>query len=114
MLPLPYLYGLSSGTSCRAWAVPRLACRAVSLDSDQADGGVGCRDCGVHDPPGTRPQSTRSTCGSMSSTWASGWALCLLVMIEYTQTGAKELGAQSDGYRESAKSWADVLRDCAC
>jgi transposase-like protein len=37
--------------------------------------------------------------------------LCLLVMIGVRADGRKELVA--DGYRESAESWADLLRDCA-
>jgi len=39
--------------------------------------------------------------------------LCLLVMIGVRADGRKELIALSDGYRESAESWADLLRDCA-
>ena len=51
VLPLLYLHGLSSGgLRARARAVPRLACRAVSLDGDQADRDVERRGCGVHDP----------------------------------------------------------------
>jgi transposase-like protein len=38
--------------------------------------------------------------------------LCLLVMIGVRADGRKELVALSDGYRESAESWADLLRDC--
>jgi transposase-like protein len=38
--------------------------------------------------------------------------LCLLVMIGVRADGRKELIALSDGYRESAESWADLLRDC--
>ncbi len=37
--------------------------------------------------------------------------LCLLVMIGVTADGRKELIALTDGYRESAESWADLLRD---
>ncbi|MGP3921549.1 IS256 family transposase [Nonomuraea sp. 10N515B] len=37
--------------------------------------------------------------------------LCLLVMIGVRADGHKELVALSDGYRESAESWADLLRD---
>ena len=37
--------------------------------------------------------------------------LCLLVMIGVRADGAKELIALTDGYRESADSWADLLRD---
>jgi putative transposase len=40
--------------------------------------------------------------------------LCLLVMIGVRADGRKELVALADGYRESAESWADLLRDCAC
>jgi transposase-like protein len=39
--------------------------------------------------------------------------LCLLVMIGVRADGHKELVAIADGYRESAESWADLLRDCA-
>ena len=39
--------------------------------------------------------------------------LCLLVMIGVRADGRKELVALADGYRESAGSWADLLRDCA-
>ena len=40
--------------------------------------------------------------------------LCLLVMIGVRADGCKELVALTDGYRESAESWADLLRDCKC
>ncbi len=39
--------------------------------------------------------------------------LCLLVMIGVRADGRKELVALADEYRESAESWADLLRDCA-
>ena len=39
--------------------------------------------------------------------------LCLLVMVGVRTDGTKELVAMGDGYRESAESWADLLRDCA-
>jgi transposase-like protein len=39
--------------------------------------------------------------------------LCLLVMIGVRVDGTKELVALTEGYRESAGSWADLLRDCA-
>jgi len=38
--------------------------------------------------------------------------LCLLVMIGVRADGRKELVALTDGFRESAESWADLLRDC--
>jgi hypothetical protein len=34
-------------------------------------------------------------------------------MIGVRADGRKELIALADGYRESAESWADLLRDCA-
>ncbi|MFE9446580.1 IS256 family transposase [Streptomyces sp. NPDC006602] len=37
---------------------------------------------------------------------------CVLVLMGVRADGTKELIAMSDGYRESANSWADVLRDC--
>jgi transposase-like protein len=39
--------------------------------------------------------------------------LCLLVMIGVRLDGTKELIALAEGHRESAGSWADLLRDCA-
>src|SRR4051794_30411349 len=39
--------------------------------------------------------------------------LCLLVVVGVRVDGSKELVALADGYRESAGSWADLLRDCA-
>src|SRR4029453_18016873 len=39
--------------------------------------------------------------------------LCLLVMIGVRADGRKEPVALTAGYRESAESWADLLRDCA-
>ena len=38
--------------------------------------------------------------------------LCLLVMIGVRADGRKERVALTDGFRESAESWADLLRDC--
>jgi putative transposase len=38
--------------------------------------------------------------------------VCLLVMIGVRPDGTKELVALDDGHRESAESWADLLRDC--
>jgi len=37
--------------------------------------------------------------------------LCLLVIIGVRADGSKELVALADGFRESAESWADLLRD---
>ena len=38
--------------------------------------------------------------------------VCLLAMIGVRADGQKELVALADGFRESAESWADLLRDC--
>ncbi|MFD9432005.1 IS256 family transposase [Streptomyces sp. NPDC060002] len=38
---------------------------------------------------------------------------CGLVLMGVRSDGTKELIAMNDGYRESADSWADLLRDCA-
>ncbi|MFF7098379.1 IS256 family transposase [Streptomyces rubradiris] len=38
---------------------------------------------------------------------------CVLVLVGVRADGSKELVALKDGYRESAESWADLLRDCA-
>jgi transposase-like protein len=39
--------------------------------------------------------------------------LCLLVLVGVRVDGTKELVALAEGYRESAGSWADLLRDAA-
>jgi transposase-like protein len=39
--------------------------------------------------------------------------LCLLVLVGVRADGTKELVTLADGYRESAGSWADLLRDAA-
>ncbi|GHE61044.1 IS256 family transposase [Streptomyces capitiformicae] len=38
---------------------------------------------------------------------------CVLVLIGVRADGSKELVALKDGYRESAESWGDLMRDCA-
>ena len=38
--------------------------------------------------------------------------VCLLVIIGVRADGRKELVTLADGFRESAESWADLLRDC--
>ena len=38
--------------------------------------------------------------------------VCLLVILGVRADGTKELVALADGFRESAESWADLLRDC--
>ncbi len=38
--------------------------------------------------------------------------VCLLVMVGVRADGRKELVALADGFRESAESWADLLRGC--
>jgi len=37
--------------------------------------------------------------------------LCLLVLIGVRADGSKELITLADGYRESAESWADLMRE---
>jgi putative transposase len=59
--------------------------------------------------------------GDYVCTWVDGICLkvrleqeklCLLVMIGVRADGRKEFVALADGVRESAESWADLLRDC--
>ena len=38
--------------------------------------------------------------------------VCLLVILGVRADGTKELVALADGFRESAESWADLLRSC--
>jgi putative transposase len=41
-----------------------------------------------------------------------GGRLCVLVLVGVRADGTKELVAVADGERESADSWAELLRDC--
>src|SRR5947209_14426108 len=115
VLPLLYLHGLSSGdfvpalgqflgssAGLSASTVTRLsetwsagAAAFMTRDLSQA-GYVYLRVDGIH--LGIRLGEGK---------------LCLLVMIGVRAGGRKELVALADGYRESAESWADLLRDCA-
>jgi hypothetical protein len=118
VLPLLYLHGLSSGLRAGAGAVPRLVEGLVGAGDHEADRAVegrasrvlragsvnrglrvsvGGRDPRQHPPGGRELEEGK---------------LCLLVMIGVRADGGKELIALSDGYRESAGSWADLLRDC--
>ena len=114
VLPLLYLHGLStsdfvpaleqflgSGAGLSASAITRLTAQW----SDEAHA-FACRDLsgtdyvylwidGIHLKVRLEQQN-----------------LCLLVMIGVRADGRKELVALTDGYRESAESWADLLRDC--
>lgn len=38
--------------------------------------------------------------------------VCLMVLIGADREGQKHLIALREGYRESAESWGDLLRDC--
>ena len=114
VLPLLYLHGLStsdfvpaleqflgSGAGLSASAITRLTAQW----SDEAHA-FACRDLSGND---------------YVYLWIDGihlkvrleqQKLCLLVMIGVRADGRKELVALTDGYRESAESWADLLRDC--
>src|SRR5260221_349913 len=96
----------------------RTARRRRSMRScGRAPGGwwPGGRRSGARAPPGTCRASTTSTCGPTIhvNIRREEHKLCLLVMIGVRADGRKELIALADGYRESAESWADLLRDCA-
>ena len=115
VLPLLYLHGLSSGDFVPA--LGQFLGSAVGLSSSvitkltqtwQAE---------------QRAFAARDLSGAdYVYCWADGihvsirleeHKLCLLVLIGVRADGRKELIALADGYRESAESWADLLRDCA-
>ena len=116
VLPLLYLHGLSSaGTSCRRWASswahrPGLSAAVITRLTETWKGEQ-------------RAFAARDLSGvDYVYLWADGihvnirleeHKLCLLVLIGVRADGRKELIALADGYRESAESWADLLRDCA-
>ncbi|CAM5669657.1 IS256 family transposase IS666 [Streptomyces tendae] len=114
MLPLLYLHGLSSGDfvpaleqfpGSSAGLSPATVTRLTQ--QWQAD----------HQAFGERDLSG----SDYVYAWADGIHLrirlqeatsCVLVLMGVRSDGTKELIAMSDGYRESADSWADLLRDC--
>ncbi|WP_457467554.1 IS256 family transposase [Streptomyces sp. TE4109] len=114
VLPLLYLHGLSSGDFVPALeqflgssAVLSPATVTRLTQQWQADHrAFGGRDLSASD---------------YVYVWADGIHLrirlaetrsCVLVLMGVRADGTKELIAMSDGYRESADSWVDLLRDC--
>ncbi|MEU3263015.1 IS256 family transposase [Streptomyces bacillaris] len=115
VLPLLYLHGLSSGDFVPALeqflgSTAGLSAATVARPTQQwqADHRVfGERDLSSSD---------------YVYAWADGIHLrirlreaksCVLVLMGVRADGTKELIAMNDGYRESADSWADLLRDRA-
>jgi transposase-like protein len=115
VLPLLYLHGLSSGDFVPALeqflgsAAGLSPATVIRLTQQwQADhAAFGERDLSATD---------------YVYVWADGIHLRIrlrevksrvLVLMGVRTDGSKELIAMSDGYRESADSWADLLRDCA-
>src|SRR5690348_2975216 len=115
VLPLLYLHGLSSGDFAPALGqFLGSSAGPVRADNHQVD-----RDMKAEQ----RAFAARDLSGvDYVYLWADGihvnirlqeHKLCLLVMIGVRADGRKELVALADGYRESAESGADLLRDCA-
>jgi transposase-like protein len=115
VLPLLYLHGLSSGDF-----VPALG---QFLGSSAGLSGPVITKLTEQWQAEQRAFAARDLSGAdYVYLWADGihvnirleeHKLCLLVMIGVRADGRKELIALADGYRESAESWADLLRDCA-
>jgi hypothetical protein len=115
VLPLLYLHGLSSGDF-----VPALG---QFLGSSAGLSGPVITKLTEQWQAEQRAFAARDLAGvDYVYLWADGihvnirleeHKLCLLVMIGVRADGRKELIALADGYRESAESWADLLRDCA-
>jgi putative transposase len=115
VLPLLYLHGLSTGDFVSALesflgSAAGLVCGQYQPADDAVDRRL---------PRLARP-------GPLQIDYVYVWAdgihvnvrldedkLCLLVMVGVSADGSTELVALADGYRESAGSWADLLRDCA-
>ena len=114
MLPLLYLHGLS--TSDFGPALEQF------LGSDQGLSAATITRLTTQWQDDARAFNNRSLAGSdYVYVWVDGIHLkvrletdkvCLLVIIGVRADGRKELVALADGFRESADSWADLLRDC--
>jgi putative transposase len=112
VLPLLYLHGLSSGDFVPA--LEQFLGRSLTGDGHPPHPAV----AGRHAAFSERDLST----SEYVYVWADGIHLrirlreaksCVLMLMGVRADGTKELIAMSDGYRESADSWADLLRDCA-
>ncbi|GAA3144715.1 hypothetical protein GCM10020255_022340 [Rhodococcus baikonurensis] len=112
VLPLLYLHGLStsdfgpaleqflgSGAGLSASSITRLTTQwqDEAKTFQDRDSGTDFVYLGRRHPPQGEARAGK---------------LCLLVMIGVRADGRKELVALTDGYRESAESWADLLRGC--
>ena len=114
VLPLLYLHGLSSSDFGPALA--------QFLGSDQGLSAATITRLTTQWQEEARAFNARSLAGTdYVYCWVDGIHLkvrleadkvCLLVIIGVRTDGRKELVALADGFRESAESWADLLRDC--
>ena len=115
VLPLLYLHGLSSGDF--APALEQFLGSSAGLSAATVNR-LTAQWQDEH-----RAFARRDLAGSdYVYVWADGIHLrirleqarsCVLVMIGVRADGTKELITLAEGYRESAASWADLLRDCA-
>jgi len=113
VLPLLYLHGLSSSDFGPALE--------QFLGSDHGLSAATITRLTAQWQDEARAFNTRSLAGSdYVYVWVDGIHLkvrleqdkvCLLVIIGVRADGRKELVALADGFRESAESWADLLRD---
>jgi transposase-like protein len=114
VLPLLYLHGLSSSDFGPALE--------QFLGSDQGLSAATITRLTALWQDEARAFNTRSLADSdYVYVWVDGIHLkvglqqdkvCLLVILGVRADGRKELVALADGFRESAESWADLLRDC--
>jgi putative transposase len=114
VLPLLYLHGLSSSDFGPALE--------VFLGSDQGLSAATITRLTVQWQDEARAFNARSLADTdYVYCWVDGIHLkvrleadkvCLLVIIGVRADGRKELVALAGGFRESAESWADLLRDC--
>ncbi|GGW72830.1 hypothetical protein GCM10010381_67040 [Streptomyces xantholiticus] len=115
MLPLLYLHGLSSGDFVPAleqFLGSSVGLSPATVTRLTAQWQADCKAFGERDLTGS----------DYVYVWADGIHLrirlteaksCVLVVMGVRADGTKELIAMADGYRESAESWADLLRDAA-
>ena len=115
VLPLLYLHGLSSGDFVPA--LGQFLGSSTGLPAAVITRLTGTWQAGQHAFAQRDLPQVDYVC-----LWADGIHVnirleehkrCLLVMIGVRADGRKELIALADGYRESAESWAGLLRDCA-
>jgi putative transposase len=115
VVPFLYLKGTSTGDMSEALqSLLGPSCPgAVRFDRDPAKGdqGAGVRPVGKANAGRKGIRLHPGADGVHTNIWLEEDRQCILVLMGATRDGKTELIAMTDGHRESAESWKELLRD---